>query len=154
MENETLMSWQVVTPEPKPGNDWRLAISLGGLGLTLLALGLKNFLFALIIIIGTATLLVARRHRNPHTTYSIGSRGLVIGRQLYPYDSLESFWIHDTELGRRLSIKSDKVFVPYLILPLLPDHDLEEVRDLLLAFLEEDRHDESLVEAVTEFLVS
>lgn len=129
-------------------------IAIGGLTLILIAIAVltKNFLLAIIILVGGLTLIVHHAKEPRPITCSIIKHGVRLDDRLYPYHHLQSFFIDDGEHNRKVRLLTNKTFFPHLSLPLPDDQDAEIIRQTLLAFLPETRHDKPLIEAVVEFL--
>ena len=86
-------------------------------------------------------------------TYELNRKGVVIEKTLYPYVGLESFWIadHHEFVEPKLIIKSTKVVMPYIIIPLI-DVDPEDVHDILRTVIAEEEHHEPLAHKLMEYL--
>jgi hypothetical protein len=129
--------------------DWFWMLGIVALGGAVLALIIGNVLFALFIVIAAVTLaLHALRHPRP-MAFEINDRGVLIDIDLYPYQTLESYCIHEHGPSFRLLIKSQKLFMPYLHIPLADVPPLE-VRKALLHKLPEVYVQESLSEKLME----
>ncbi len=140
------LTWTALEYEHKTrSSDWFWSLGVVALGGAILAIVLGNILFALFIILGAVTLaLYALRH--PHeVAYEINDRGLVINNALFPYQTLESFDIHDHLHTPRLMVKSQKVVMPYLVIPIEGVHP-EDVREMLAERIPEVDIPESLSE--------
>ena len=84
--------------------------------------------------------------------FSIKANGIQINKTLYTYDSIKSFWVYyDPPYKKELSIQSEKIFMPYIKIP-LGDMDPNKVREALLKFKKEKEHQESLMDVVSEYL--
>jgi len=112
----------------------------------------KNFLFALLLAI-SGGLVIYRSHRGPRELNSyISSRGVKIGRRLYQFEDLESFWIvYDPPSSKELILKSKKALMPIIRAPLGEVNPLQ-IREVLLRFLKEERHEDSLVDVISKSL--
>ncbi|MCH7529591.1 hypothetical protein IIB50_00515 [Patescibacteria group bacterium] len=131
--------------------DWFWALGIVALAGTIAAFMLSNILFGVLIVIGSFTLaLFANRHPDL-IQFKINERGVVIGDTLYPYKTLDSFWISDEykNIDPKLIIKSKKVFMPYLIIP-LADADCQAIHDYINKYLEEKEHNEPLSHKILE----
>jgi len=151
--NSKTLQWNA--PEyrhEKRSVDWFWAVGIIAIALATTAVIYENILFAIFIVIGTFTLLMyaARAPRNVH--FELTRKGIVINNTLYPYHTLESFWVHDYGDEGVLIIKSEKVLMPYLVIPLPDEIDNETVQEFLFDYLPEEEHPESLSEKVMEFL--
>src|SRR3989344_4153007 len=84
-------------------------------------------------------------------TYKINDRGIIANNVLYPFLTLESFWIPHDELPPKLIIKSRKLFMPYIII-YIDGVDPERVREVMLTYIAETMHREPLLKHVLERL--
>ncbi len=152
MASEPLIIWTAPThiyTEKKP--DWYWAV-----GLITLALAAVSFMFGEIItgifIVVAATALVVHASRPPHIVrHEINDRGIMSDSTLYPFLTLESFWIPHEVAIPRILIKSRKTFMP-LIVMYIDEVDPEEVRAVLLKYIAETEHREPLLKHVLEWL--
>ncbi|MEK7579178.1 MAG: hypothetical protein AAB460_01425 [Patescibacteria group bacterium] len=132
-------------------NDWFWAVGVIALGGAILAIIFGNVLFGVLIIIGALTLVLYVLRHPRHVSFEINTRGVVVDGVLFPYQTLESFWIHEHRIPNKLIVKSQKVFMPYITLPLegVPASD---VRERLLDHISEEEVKESLSEHIMEIL--
>jgi hypothetical protein len=144
------LTWNALEYEHRDrSTDWFWSLGIVALGGAILAILLGNVLFALFIVIGSATLaLHALRH--PHmVTFQINDKGISIDTTLYPFQTLESYDIHEHHRIPRLIIKSQKVVMPYITIP-LEEVNADEVRAALAGKLPEVEIPESLSEKIME----
>ena len=84
--------------------------------------------------------------------FAIIPQGILIDNRLFPYSSLKSFWLsYEPPLRKELSITSKKVLMPRIIIS-LEDVDPNEIRKILLQFLEEEHHEDSLIDILTKII--
>ena len=77
----------------------------------------------------------------------IRAQGVQVNRDLYPYETLKSFWIfYDPPHHQELSIRSRKTFTGGYIKVPLGDADPVKIREILIKFLPERRQEEALVD--------
>lgn len=131
--------------------DWFWGLGLFAAFFFILAIILGNFLLGVIVVLGTVAL-VAYAVRPPEfLTYRLTDKGLIVKNRLYPYKQMDSFWIHTEPWFYRLSLKSDRWFLPHILVP-LGETDPEEVRKYLDNFLPEEEHEISLLDIITAYL--
>lgn len=116
------------------------------------ALFFKNFLFSILLVI-SGGLVIHRSSQEPSELYFyISSRGMKIGARLYRFEDLESFWIfYDPPSFKELILRSKKALVPIIRVPLGEANPLE-IREVLLRFLKEEKHEDSLVDVISRSL--
>ena len=147
MENQTILEWQ--SPEhhfDKKTNDWYWILGVICLGASVLAFWFGNFLFGIFIIIAGATVGMLSYKETKIVSIKINMKGIIFGKYLYPWASYRSFWIEDEHThGARILMRSANSYLPLTIIPINEEIDPNDIRDILLEFLEEEFLSESLV---------
>lgn len=147
MEGETILEWH--SPEhhfDRKSNDWYWILGVIALGAAVLAFYFGNFLFGIFIIIAGVTIGMLSYKETRVVPIKITSKGIVLGKYLYPWMSYKSFWIEDEHThGFRILMHPVSSFLPLVVIPVNEEVDLNEVRDILLEFLEEEFLSESFV---------
>ncbi len=149
----SLMEWEAPEYEYQlKSPDWYWAVGIIAFGFLFVAIAFKNFLFAILVVLGAFTLAMygARRPKTVHI--AVTARGIQVGKTLYPYDHLDHFWVnYDPPHVRELYLVSKKTFVPHISLP-LGHADPNEVREHLLKFMEEKKIEEPLYDVIARLL--
>jgi hypothetical protein len=84
--------------------------------------------------------------------FTITNKGIVIGRTLYAFDDLHSFWIFDEPpLEGVVSLHTSGLLAPFLHLP-LGEIAPEEVREVLSAFLPEEKQEPTVIDTLEKML--
>jgi hypothetical protein len=152
MSTDALISWDAPTHlYSEKGQDWYWAV-----GVITLALAAVSFIFGEIItgifvIVAAIALVLHASHPPRHVTYEINDRGLVQGDTLYPFLSLESFWIPHDEMPPKILVKSRKLLMPLMVI-YIDGIDPEEVRQVLLRYIAETEHREPILKKLLEWL--
>ena len=131
---------------------WFIIVGLIAGGLLLWALLAKNILFALMIGLAyfAITFYALKQPRNIYL--AINPRGVKIDKTLYSFDNLKSFWIfYDPPEIKEISLRSKKMIMPYIKIPLGKQNPVE-VRRTLIKYLPERKHKESLIDNLTREL--
>ncbi len=114
------------------GSDWIWALGIlvvAGAGAAIL---LGNLLFGIFILIAGFVMATLATREPKTVSYAVTTRGLRIDDKLYPYSSLESFYINEEHpMGPELLVKSEKMFMPLLVLP-LPEEEVDNI-ELIVA---------------------
>ena len=149
----TLLGWTALEYEHRHRpSDWFWSVGIVAFGGAVLAVLFHNLLFAIVIIVGAIALVLhALRHPN-EIGVEIQDRGILINNSLYPYQTLESFWIHEHQEPHMLVLTSQKLFMPHIHAALAHDVDPEHVRDILLDYLPEKEVPPSLSEKIMDEL--
>lgn len=125
---------------------WLITVSLIAAGLLLWALFTKNIIFALLIGLSYFTIIVYGLKKPALVKLAITPKGVKINQTLYEFDNLKSFWIfYQPPRVKEISLRSKKIIMPYIKIP-LGEQNPVEVRRILLKYLPEKRHKESLVD--------
>ncbi|MDB5238771.1 MAG: protein of unknown function with transrane region [Candidatus Parcubacteria bacterium] len=152
MATEPLIFWDApahLYTEKRP--DWYWAVGLITLALAVVALLFGEIITGIFVVVGAVALVLHASHP-PHTVHhEINDRGIMSDLTLYPFLSLDSFWIPHDEFPPKIILKSRKLFMPYIIM-YIDEVDPEEVRAVLLKYIAEVEHHEHLLKRVLERL--
>lgn len=134
----TLLEWSVAEYEQhiRP-LAWYTIMTIVGALLVGYAIFTDNFMFAIIIVL-FAIIIFLQSHQEPIVVpFRITELGLVINNRLYIYSELKDFYIiYEPPEIKMLFIETNSTIRPRLRIPLM-DMNPNEVRSLLLEFLEE-----------------
>ena len=147
------LEWDAHEYEHKERNpDWFWAAGIITLGLALAAFIFGNIIFGILIIVAAFSLaiFINRPPENIHVV--VDERGLARGKILYPFETLEAFWIDTEHPHKKILLKSKKVFMPLIIVPLNSEADTKLLRDHLSKELREEYYSLPLVEKILEYL--
>ena len=149
----TLVEWSAPEYEHhEKTSDWYWAVGIIAIGFLAIAFILKNFLFGILVLVGGFAFALFGAKKPKLISFSVTSRGLKIEKRLFPFDSLDHFWIHyDPPHKKELYIISKKLFVPQISIP-LGFADPNEIREHLLKFVEEKEIEEPFSQAIAKFL--
>ena len=150
---DAFFSWQAPEYEHFPkSTDWYWAMGIIAAALFITAVLFKNFLFAVIVALGTFSVALYGARKPEIINFAFTPRGIQIGKRLFFYEDLESFWVHyDPPHRKEIGLISKKTFMPRFVLP-LGNTDPNEARKHLIKFLKEEHHEESLNETISKFL--
>lgn len=152
MAIEALISWNAPTHFYKEKNsDWYWSV-----GIITLAIAAVCFIFSQIItgifVIMAAVALVLHASKPPRVVkHEINDRGVAIDDVLYPFVSLDSFWVPHDEKVPKLLIKSRKTFMPLIVI-IIDEVDPEKVREIMLKYIAETEHHQQVLHHVLESL--
>ncbi|MHB1118037.1 MAG: hypothetical protein ACYCZ7_00700 [Minisyncoccota bacterium] len=152
--DEGKISWNAPSYDQQEHSaDWYWATGIIAVSLAIAFFIAHNALLSLIIIIGVGTLLAYAKQPPEMIEYELSRRGVRAGKTLYPWESLESFWIleeRQTEkeyASPKILLTSQKPFMPQIVIP-LGTAPIEEVRDALANMLPEEPRIESLPDRI------
>lgn len=151
MENK--ISWQALEYKRKEKTaDWYWAVAIIALSVSVIAFLLGDGLFSIFIIIATITLLLFSQRNPRNIDVSMDERGLTVDRDVYPFATLEEFWVDISDRNSpKILLKSKKIIVPLIVIPIEEYHYLD-IRDFLLNYLPEKEMHEPLSQKVMEKL--
>jgi hypothetical protein len=152
MATEALISWNA--PEHlhvEKRQDWYWAVGIITLALTAVAIILGNIITAVFIVVSVTALVIHASKPSQNVYHEINDRGIIVGGTLYPFLTLESFWISHDEFPPKILVKSRKTFMPYIVI-YIDEVDPEKVREILLKYIAETEHHESLLKHLLERL--
>lgn len=132
-------------------SDWFWALGLIAIAGAVTAFVLGNVLFGVVILLGSITMVVFTLHEPRVMPFAVTTRGVRINNELYPYSTLESYYIdEDNPEGPQLLVKSERTFMPLLILP-IPEEYVDDIEDLLAPRLPEEHLEEPFSHKLLEF---
>lgn len=136
--------------EPKK-EDWFWVCGIITIATTVAALLLNNTLLGILLLLGGITVALLAARPAKLVEFAVTNRGVRIDSKLYPYTTLESFCITEHPVtGPRLLLKSTKLLMPLLVLP-LPEEYTNDIEDLVASRLPEEHLEEPLATKLLEF---
>lgn len=130
---------------------WYAAVFGIAVGLVLLALWQRNFLFVVFIIVAAITLMAWGRRQPAIIEFELSNAGLRIGGEQFAKESFNGFYLKN--FGKdwsRLYLKKSGKLSNYLVL-LLPKNIFDMVRNSCLNHWAEIERQESLVDTLADF---
>ena len=132
--------------------EWFIALSIVALALLVVAVFLKDFLFAVVIVVGAVALALHAKHPPREIEAEVNRTGLLVNQTFYPYSSLQSFWIDQhNRRGPKLLARSQKLLMPLIIVP-LGEQDVDVVHGFLENYLPQQEQYEPLSHKLLEYL--
>ncbi len=151
MDNPQKIRWQALEYiESEKSSDWFWIVGIVVVGIAVLAIYFNNLLLALLILIGTFAIFIQSNIEPDLKMFELNRKGVISGKKIYTFSSLESFWVIDEDDWDRdrILIKSKKLFMPLIVLPLGENANPNEVRDFLLNFLPEEEMQEPALQLI------
>ncbi len=132
-------------------HDWYWILGIIAIAGSVASMIFSNVLFGIVILLGAMAMIVTS-HRKPRIIpFEVSVRGIRIGNTLYPYSTLQSFYLDEENIqGPQLIVKSKKLFVPLLILP-IPENYMLEIEDIIALRLYEEHMEEPFSHRLLEF---
>lgn len=121
-------------------------------GATALFIFKYDSLTSIFLILSSLVLILYSTQRPTASKIMIDQRGIWIDEKIYYYKDLRSFWIEYNPGGsKELSIESRKWYMPYIKV-LLNEQNPVEIRSLVINFLPEKEHENSLADHIGRML--
>jgi hypothetical protein len=152
MATEPLISWN--SKEHLSGqktNDWYWSVGIITLALAVIAFLFDNVISGILVVVAGFTLVLHVSLGARDVYCEINDRGIVYDKHFYPFLSLDSFCVPHDEIPPRLLIKSNRLLTPLIVI-YIDEVDPEKVREIMLKYLAEVEHRESLFKKILEWL--
>lgn len=133
-------------------SDWYWALGIIALCGAIAAFFFGNFLFAILILVGSGAMALQARRDPRIIPFMVGTRGVRVGDRLFPYSALDAYRIDDEhERGPHLLLKSKRAYMPLIVMP-IPDDSVQEIEDLIRGRLPEEDLEEPLAHKLLELV--
>lgn len=144
------ISWEVSSFHLNPNKKHLIPIIIGALGIG--GIGMlfyeKDALTAIFLLLSSLVLILHSGKKPNSFKVVINQTGVAIGDIMHYYKDLKSFWIHyQPGVVKELSLESRKWYVPYIRISIENKNPLA-IRSLLINFLLEKEHENSLVDII------
>ncbi len=151
--NDVLFHWQAPEYEMIRGDrKWYLYLSLVLIVIIGYAVFTNSPIMAItFILIGVVEYIYI--NKEPRTlTFKITPEGVFAGNELYPFENIKSFWIfYEPPHVRVISLHTKGHLLPYVHIP-VHDEDPVKVREILLQYLPEEKHEMRFVDTLERLL--
>jgi len=146
-KNKNTIKWSAPEFEQyEKGKSWYVITGIIAVILFLIAIFTKNFLFALMITLAYFIISAYASKKPQEIKLTITSQGVKVKQILYTFENLSSFWLfYDPPEIKELSLRSKKSIMPYIRIP-LGEQDPVAIRQMLIKYLPERKHKESLID--------
>lgn len=154
MNGSQKILWKALEHEHvEKSSDWFWTVGIVAVAGAILAIYFNNLLFGILILLAAFSAIM-QNHTKPRVLeYEIGRKGVRVGDLIYPYSTLESFWVIDEEVNDRIIIKSQKMLMPYIIMPFDSlQTNPDDIREYLLEYLDEEELEEPFSQIIMERL--
>lgn len=155
MARTVFFTWEGQEYEHNPRTaDWYWALGILGTAGIIAAILFGNILLAVLILVAALAIALHAAKHPPTHRFSLTEDGLIIGNDLHPFARMRSFSVLEDIEGAYppvLSIKTESVFAPHLVIP-LDGVDADGVYALLLQNVDEGEHPHTLPDLVAAWL--
>ncbi len=133
-------------------NDWFWAVGIISVSVAIASVIFGNIIFGILVIVSVFALALFI-NRPPETVHVIvDERGVTKGKIRYPYSSLHSFCLDTDHPHQKILLRSEKAFMPLIVVPLGEEIDPEHLEETLSRFLPHEHQSLPFVEQVLEYL--
>lgn len=133
------------------GSDWFWVLGIVAITSSVAAFFFGNFLLALLIVIAALVVTLVANRAPEIIPFAVTARGLRVNNVLYPYSTLESFYIDEEDpKGAQLLAKSKRLFMPLIIMP-IPEEYIDDIEDIIEGRLPEEHLEEPFANKILEF---
>jgi hypothetical protein len=135
MEN---LQWSALEYEEKERSaDWFWALGIIVITSSIASVIYGNYFFAVLLLLSGLLLGYFAIKKPEVIVYELNNQGLKIRNRVYPYENIKSFWVQvdltgQTELKPVLFIKSERVFMPIMEIPIDSSH-AEDIHSVMLS---------------------
>jgi hypothetical protein len=152
------INWKTIEHhhETEKSSDWFWILGIIALGSAILSVFFGNILFAIVILLAAFTMILHVHTDHEEIDVSVYKKGVRINKTLYPWTTLDSFWIVEDDdmenIPNQILIKSQKPLLPLIIIPMPDEVDPEELKDYMLGYIDEEEITEPLSHRLMEYL--
>lgn len=133
-------------------NDWYWILGIIATASSVTSIMLGNVLFGILVPLGAITMIIVSQKHPRIIPFEVSVRGVRVGSTFYPFTTLESYYLDElNHIDPQLIIKSKKVFVPLIIIP-IPDEYITEIEKLVSAKLPEEHLEEPIAHKLLEYV--
>jgi hypothetical protein len=134
MDSNEKLEWTALEYEEKErGNDWFWALGVIVVAGSIASFIYSNYFFGLLLIISGILLGTFAVKRPDLVFYELNEKGLKIKNRLYLYENIKSFWVKSDAEKPTLFIKSERLFLPIISMP-IKQNIAEEVKNMMLKY--------------------
>ncbi len=136
----------------KRSSDWFTAVGIISISVAVASVIFGNIIFGILVLVSVFALILFINRPPEDVHVVVNENGITRGRIHYPYSTLHSYWLDTEHPHPKILLRSEKAFIPLIIIPIDPDIDAEKLDDTLKEFLPEKYHAMPFVEKVLEYL--
>lgn len=154
MPQQEEIVWHVLTHEHKDHSiDWYWALGLATVVGAATSIFFGNLLLGVILLIGGVSIGVLNIRGPREHQVKLDARGATLDGTMYPWKSVDAFWIHADAENPRLYLTTHSLLMPRIVIPLDSTDHSEQVRTLCLKYAKEAEEEDRkpfLIEHISE----
>lgn len=117
---------------------WYWYIGIAGFILIILAIVLKNYLFAFLILIAGFLMFKLSTQEPVDLPIEISQHGININKDVFKYQEISAFWITENQAGKSILLfASKRPIAPIISVTIEPHINLMQLREYLLEYIAE-----------------
>ena len=153
-EQTKAFEWDAIEFNHQPkSTDWYWALAIVIIAGCVLSIIGGNYLLAVLLFMGGILIGISAGHAHPPVHIGISEQGISMNNQLYPYETIQSFWMYrDHRKANRIIITTERAVMPLRSVTLPADVDATEIRTFLLNFIPEKETKPSSIDLIAESL--
>lgn len=132
--------------------DWFWAVGIISFSIAIVAAIMGNMIFGILVLVSVFALALFINRPPDDVRVVVDEKGITRGKVRYPYSTLESYWIDTEHSHPKIILRSEKLLMPLIIVPLGDNADPEKLDELLEQFMEKEYHSLPIVEKILEYL--
>lgn len=129
--------------------DWYWIFGIIGVACAGASIIIGNVLFGIVVILGIFAITLLSFKKPSLIEIEVQEKGIRTNNILLPFTTLESFWIEESSRQKKLLLKSKKMFLPLITLP-IGSVDTAELKNELIKSLKEEILEESFLAKLLE----
>jgi hypothetical protein len=131
--------------------DWFWAVGVIAVALAVAAVIFNDIIFGILILVSAFSLCLFI-NRPPEIVHVVlNETGIICGKVFYPFSTLHSFWIDEEHSHQKIFLRSQKLLMPLITVP-LGNADAERIQKTLVRFIPEEFHTTPVAEKLLEYL--
>jgi hypothetical protein len=146
------IAWEVIEYEHRDKTpDWYWAVGIIALSAAIIAIVYKNYIFAVFIVIASATLFMFSFRKPEMLLIELTEKGVRMKNEFFPYKMIKTFWISDRGPVKKLLLHSNRILMPVITIAITDEME-EKIKSTLLKHLEEKEMHEPMTQRIMEQL--
>lgn len=153
MQEPFRIEWEAYEYEHKErGSDWFWAVGIISISIAIASGIFGNIIFGILVLLAAFSLALFINRRPDKIKIFANEKGVTKDRTHYPYHSIKSFWIDIEHSHPKIILRSQKLLMPLIVVPISEEVDPMELRENLIRFIPEEYHSLPFVERLLEYL--
>lgn len=147
------LEWEAPEHEHKErSSDWFWVTGIITLAIIFVSIIVGNIIFGILVLVSAISLTIFINKKPENLKLAVTEGGVEREGIFYPFETLESFWIDLEHPHNKIIIKSKKMLMPLIIVPLAEGANVEEIRNVMMKNIQEEYHSLPLLEKLLEYL--